>query len=111
MRGRYQKLLVGAAPAQNAFYDLEDDPYELDNRIGDAAAQDHARALRDALANWVLFESPPPAYVDEQAPTISAPNVPPDLRSRLDPAACDARRQAMLDYYERQEPNYLREHS
>ncbi|TDC50276.1 hypothetical protein E1212_15370 [Jiangella ureilytica] len=71
------KLLAYDDPALDAFYDLAADPCELDNRIADPACEELIGELRDALANWVLFDTPPPVHLDERAPTIDAPNVPP----------------------------------
>jgi arylsulfatase A-like enzyme len=95
-RSRTHKLLFGTEPARTAFFDLEADPFELRNRIDDPSCAEAVHALRDALANWMLFQSSTPGYVDDHAPLVRAPNVPSD--AGLD--ARDARRRAMLDYYE-----------
>ena len=105
VRTRNHKLLLAPEPAQTGFYDLEDDPLELDNRYDDPACQDAVRELRNRLANWMLFDAPTPSYVDDRAPIVDAPNVPPDLQG--DFAARDARRRRMLDFYEQQ----MREHA
>jgi arylsulfatase A-like enzyme len=107
VRTRQHKLLLAPEPAQTGFYDLEADPLELDNRFQDPACQDTIRDLRDRLAQWMLFDSPTPSYVDDQAPVIDAPNVPADLRPSGDRAARDARRRQVLDFYEQQ----LQEHA
>jgi arylsulfatase A-like enzyme len=74
------KLLAygdGSDDDGDAFYDLTADPYELDNRIDDPACASLVRELRDALARWALFDTPSPVHLDEHAPCIDAPNVPP----------------------------------
>jgi arylsulfatase A-like enzyme len=76
-RSRTHKLLVGENRADDALFDLAADPYELDDRINDPAHADTVAELRAALSRWVMFDTPVPTYLDEAAPRISAPNVPP----------------------------------
>ncbi|MGH2355556.1 MAG: sulfatase-like hydrolase/transferase [Chloroflexota bacterium] len=97
VRSRTHKLLLGRDPGNCHFFDLQSDPLELGDRFQDPSSGDLIRRLRDALADWLLFDAIPPPYVDEQAPTIRRPNVP-------DPA--DTHRQEMLAYFERQVTRY-----
>jgi arylsulfatase A-like enzyme len=76
------KLLRYGDDGGDAFFDLVADPNELDNRIDDPAGAPVVRELRDALARWALFDAPPPVYLDEHAPRVDAPNVPPPDRAR-----------------------------
>lgn len=74
-RSATHKLLI-TADGEDALFDLRADPYELDNLVGLAGHGAVERELRDAAARWMLFETPPPAHLDEDAPVIDAPNVP-----------------------------------
>jgi arylsulfatase A-like enzyme len=85
-RSRTHKLLLNRDPQHNLCFDLQQDPLELANRFDDPAAHAEVRRCRDALADWLLFQSVIPNYSDEQAPQIGRPNCPPpgtDHRVRL----------------------------
>ncbi|MGH8791437.1 MAG: sulfatase-like hydrolase/transferase [Stackebrandtia sp.] len=75
-RTRTHKLLLGADSRDDALFDLEADPHELDNRIDDPESADLVGDLRDRLSRWALFDAPTPVYLDEDAAQIDAPNVP-----------------------------------
>jgi len=68
--GRW-KLLLDRDTARTRFYDLVGDPYELRNLAADPAHAEVMRQHRDALANWLWFESPTPVRLNEDAPTIN----------------------------------------
>ena len=75
-RTRTHKLLWRHAPEQRLFFDLVTDPLELTNRIHGAAWKDEIARLTRAAEAW----RPGPvtaAFVDENAPQIGQPNVPP----------------------------------
>lgn len=98
VRSRTHKLLLTRQPGQSLFFDLRDDPYELRNRIDDPACAALVETHRDALARWMLFETPVPAYSDPEAPCIRQPNV---------PAAGDGHREQMMAYFEERVAAYL----
>ena len=75
-RSRTHKLLLADDPAENALYDLRADPYELTNWIADPSCAPIAGDLHSALWRWIAFDTPAPAFLDESASQISAPNVP-----------------------------------
>ena len=97
-RGRYavrmaqRKLLLSREPADCRLYDLEHDPLETHNCYAEAGYAEAARALRDRLADWLLFDAPPATYRDDGAPQIDAPNVPTDGQ--------ETRRRRLLAHYE-----------
>ena len=78
VRSTTRKLLVDRDPSRSMFFDLEKDPQELDNRIGDPAYRDEIRTMTEALTRWHLFETPRPAYVNTDERQIDKPNVPTD---------------------------------
>lgn len=66
-RSRTRKLLLNEADEFSAFYDLETDPHETTNLIKDPAYANDVQAMKEALANWMLFETRTPVHVDETA--------------------------------------------
>jgi arylsulfatase A-like enzyme len=97
-RSRGHKLLVHRQPERDAFFDLHADPLEMSNRISDPACQSLIRDHRDALQNWLLFDAPPPVYLDENAPEIEG--VEGSYRDRADG------RTDVLRYFETQFTRY-----
>jgi arylsulfatase A-like enzyme len=75
-RSRTHKLLLCRDNARSQFFDLERDPLEMDNAIGDDGVQAQVAELRDALGRWALFDAPSRVYRDERAPVIRGDNVP-----------------------------------
>lgn len=74
VRSQTQKLLFCRDEMHSQFFDLQSDPYELDNRYGDPNCQETIAQMKTALAQWVLFDAPYPVHTDEEAAIISAPN-------------------------------------
>lgn len=72
-RSRTHKLILGRAPSQCLFFDLEGDPLEKTDRFNDPAAQPRIEEHRRALADWLLFDAPPPIPLDERAPLVALP--------------------------------------
>jgi hypothetical protein len=75
-RTRRHKLLWGPVPEQRLFFDLATDPLEMTNRMHDPQCKDEIAHLTRAVEAW----RPGPvgaAYLDEDAPRITQPNVPP----------------------------------
>lgn len=83
VRSRTRKLILTDGENENLFFDLEKDPQELANLYGSAAYRDEIEAMEAALTKWRCKEARPKAFLDQSAPQISQPNVPPaDLSHR-----------------------------
>lgn len=91
-RSRTHKLMLGQRPEQNSFFDLQRDPLETNDLFHDPASQPLIAQYRQAIGDWLMFEAPTPILLDENAPHIEAPNVPPGREHR----------DAMRDYFEGQ---------
>ena len=76
-RSKTRKLILCQRKGQPLFYDLEKDPLETQNRHEDPAYHDEIQALTKAIESWRRFEDLPKTYLDENAPVIAQPNVPP----------------------------------
>ncbi len=75
-RTHTKKLILHRGPGPSLFFDLEKDPYELENRYEDPAYQDEIKRLTQALEAWRGPNVAAKAYVDENAPVIAGANVP-----------------------------------
>jgi arylsulfatase A-like enzyme len=76
-RTRTRKLILTSSGKNSLLFDLEKDPFELKNRYDDPDYQDDVRELTEAVAAWRPLEDLPETYLDEKAPVIKQPNVPP----------------------------------
>ena len=76
-RTRTRKLMVHEPKGETLLFDLERDPFEVTDRSEDAKYAADRRELTDALEGWRPFDSLPETYLDEDAPVIDRPNVPP----------------------------------
>lgn len=91
-RSQTRKILYNTRnPARSLFYDLQHDPLEMTNAYAEPALQKDVAALVEAIQTW-RPNRPGRAFLDENAPQISQPNV---------PANTQAHRQEMMDYYAR----------
>jgi hypothetical protein len=70
------KLLLCRDSAQSQFFDLQEDPLELHNRIDDPAYAMVVATLEAALMQWALFDHPSVTHLDPDAPVIEGANVP-----------------------------------
>jgi arylsulfatase A-like enzyme len=95
-RTRTRKLLRHDRPNRSFLYDLEKDPSDTDNRYADPAYADDVRALESALAEWRPGPIPE-TYLNQDAPQIAQPNVPPDLSHR--DAIMAYTREKMAEFY------------
>lgn len=71
---RYKLLYSQKAPCQ--FFDLIEDPYELNNLYEKPESQMEIRKMKDALLDWFSKDSTARSYVEENGVIISGPNVP-----------------------------------
>lgn len=92
-RTHTRKLIVDRDFAPVLFFDLEKDPLEMDNRAGDPAYGEEIKDLTRAIGQWRPDDRNREIQLDENAPVIRGPNVPPrDL----------SHRPAIIEYYEKQ---------
>jgi len=77
VRSKTRKLLLCRQPDRSQFFDLEADPLELDNLYADPSRQAEVAELAGLLMRWSLFDAPTRTHLDEHAPRIAQPNVPP----------------------------------
>jgi hypothetical protein len=91
-RSRTHKLLLARDPENCAFFDLGTDPLELTDLFHHPDQQESIAQFRHAIADWLLFDAPPPVYKDDKAPCIT-----PSVEAAADPAA---HRAAMMHYFE-----------
>ena len=96
-RTRRHKLLLCRDEAQSQFFDLAQDPLEMENRWGDPAYAAEIEYLREALLRWVLFDSPAPIHLDQQSSILKTPNV----------SANRAQAEANADYFRKKMQAYL----
>ena len=76
VRSHTRKLLLCDRDERSLYFDLEADPYEMNNLYGDPVYKEEIDEFRAALMRWALFDSPSRMHIDEQAATIQAGNVP-----------------------------------
>lgn len=91
-RSRSHSLIWCQDGTKSLLFNLDDDPYQLQDRFGDPAVVRTRQELQTAITNWQLFECPRPAFADVSALRIGQLNVP----------VGQEHRQAMLDYFERE---------
>ena len=94
----HKLLLNRESPAHSLLFDLEEDPLEMVNRYDDPALAGVREELTERLAAW-LPNTEYEMHVDERAPRIAGPNVPPlDDGHREEVAAWYAARMAEEGY-------------
>ena len=76
VRTRETKLLACLHPEYSQYFDLRDDPFELENRIDDPITQAQISLLREKITHWALYEARTSTYLDDNAPIIQGDNVP-----------------------------------
>ncbi|MBL8993510.1 MAG: sulfatase-like hydrolase/transferase, partial [Spirochaetia bacterium] len=70
-RSRRYKLIHFPKSCLSKFFDLEQDPLELENRIDDPVCKAEVASHLRALRNWCPLEEFPTSYLDLQAPVVS----------------------------------------
>ena len=92
-RSHTKKLIVKMKqnkPVIGLLFDLEKDPLELNNLYDNPAYAEHQTQLFSAIESWLKDTTPVEQYLNQNAPQISQPNVPPlDL----------SHRQEMIEYF------------
>ena len=76
-RTRTHKLICSRQHDYMLFYDLEEDPNEMNNRVDDPACRDAVAMLEAAAEAWRPRTLRPETHLDYDAPVICRPNVPP----------------------------------
>jgi len=71
VRSHERKLVLHGERERSLFFDLEQDPCEMQNRFDDPSCQAEISSLVERLQHWSLFESMAPICLDEGAPTRS----------------------------------------
>ncbi len=78
VRSRNRKLLYSSHPGRSLFFDLEKDPWEMNNLTDDLRFKEEIHQMKDALLRWFQVDSQTSPYLDLQARQIDQPNVPQD---------------------------------
>jgi arylsulfatase A-like enzyme len=89
-RSRDYKLILAGPRNENLFFDLREDPSELNNLYKSPKYRDRVKTMEAALSKWRCKDPKPRGHQDRNAPQIDQPNVPPrDL----------SHREAIMEYY------------
>lgn len=89
-RSRDYKLILSDLGSGNLFFDLRNDPSELNNLYASPGYRDRVKKMEAALSAWRCKAPKPQSYQDHDAPQIDRPNVPSlDL----------SHRPAIMEYY------------
>ncbi len=75
VRSRDYKLLLCENDNDSRFFDLINDPFELNNLYKDPRYREVVEEYKRSLTNWILFEAAAKAHLHENALIISADNV------------------------------------
>ncbi|MCK9862158.1 sulfatase-like hydrolase/transferase [Paenibacillus sp. ATY16] len=82
VRSERYKLILTRDHSKCVFFDLQNDPLELNNLIDDPDYEEHITRCRHALQQTLLFDAPSPSYLDRNAPIITGNRVPNDSTVR-----------------------------
>jgi len=82
-------LADGSISYSGLLYDLQKDPYELNDLYDSPKYSDIRKTLTEAIDNWLPAGSKRNVYIDENAPIIDRPNV---------PKRNDGHRKIMMEY-------------
>lgn len=80
----------GSIKYDGLLYDLQKDPYELNNLYDNPDYSGLQKMLTDAIDNWLPVSDERDIYLDENAPVINQPNV---------PKRNDGHRKDMMQYF------------
>lgn len=80
---RYKLILTDPQHA-NLFFDLEKDPLEMKNLYYESEYRSEVYEMEEILTTWRCKNPKPNAYIDQDAPEIQQPNVPPKALSHRD---------------------------
>lgn len=70
VRSKNRKLLYNAESRKNLFFDVEKDPYELQNQYQNIQYENERNEFVQKLSSWSLFETKPEVYLDYRAPVV-----------------------------------------
>ena len=74
VRSQQHKLLWCRNEAHSQFFNLANDPYELNNCYSDPECAQSISNMKSALAQWALFDAPYAVHLDEEAPVLDTAN-------------------------------------
>jgi arylsulfatase len=80
-RTRTKKLILSHATDDVFLFDLEKDPLEIENYADDPAYGEDRASLTESIAKWRSPDLEFKVHLDENAPVIKQPNVPPQDNS------------------------------
>jgi arylsulfatase A-like enzyme len=70
LRSTTRKLIYGHNVKQRLFFDLESDPFELENVYEAPEYREEVQSYIRKLSDFVLFETLPPSHLDDRAPVV-----------------------------------------
>ncbi len=91
-RTKQYKLILRKPAERSLFFDLDADPFEINNLYGDARFHREISELIRAIAAWRPQDVAAKPYLDENAPEIRQPNV---------PSRTDNHREEMIAYFQK----------
>ena len=75
IRSKTRKLLIHTDTKRCMFFDLINDPYEINNLYSKPEYQLEIQEYQDKLLEWFMFTSRPNVNIDENAPVVTPKNV------------------------------------
>ena len=102
IRTQGRKLLYFQEEEKSQYYDLEKDPFELNNLYRDSAYREEINSLINRLSRWMLFDTLIPSYPPSAVKEITASNV---------PSRTDGHRETMENYIHDMMANYKHENT
>jgi arylsulfatase len=91
-RTLHYKLIIRTPAEKSLFFDLEKDPFELTDLFGNPRYRQEIGRLSEAITAWRKADISVKPYLDEGAPVIRQPNVPPRT---------DFHREEMIAYFQK----------
>ncbi|SFJ76366.1 Sulfatase [Paenibacillus sp. UNC496MF] len=70
LRSQTRKLIYSRNPVQRLFFNLETDPYEMNNLYEAPEYHDEVQSYIRKLSDMILFETMPTSHLDDEAPVV-----------------------------------------
>jgi arylsulfatase A-like enzyme len=74
IRSERYKLLLNKDDGKSLFFDLADDKFEMNNLYNNPEYQELIGKFKERINKWILFDCPPPIYLDEDSQIIDSEN-------------------------------------